>query len=195
MANIKRSGLGLVLAGVGVLAVGCATASEDQKLPTYSETRTERATATVVKIDQKTRQVSLKANQSGEVFDFVAGPQVKNLAQVQVGDQVVVEYVESIALEVKRVEGATPDLTVAEGAGSAEKGANPAGAVGRQVTISAVIVAIDKPNLRVTVRGPAGKERVLQAKDPKKLDAVKIGDIVVVTYTEALGVKLEKVAK
>ncbi len=192
MTDLKRSGLGVVLAGVGLLAAGCATGKPD-KLPTYTETRTEKATATVVAIDQATRKVTLKP-EKGEAFDFVAGPQVKNLAQVQVGDTVTVEYVESIALEVRRGDGTQPDVAVGVAGGAAKPGEKPAAAIGDSVTISAVIVAIDTATLRVTVKGPQGNVRVLQAKDPKKVAAVKVGDMVYVTYTEALGISVDKAA-
>jgi Cu/Ag efflux protein CusF len=193
MLNLKRNGLGLVLAGVGALAAGCATGKADLPLPTYSETSTTKATATVVAVDQATRKVTLKPEQ-GEAFDFVAGPQVKNLAQVQAGDTVTVEFIESIALEVRRNDGSQPDLTVTEAAGAAKPGEKPAGAIGQQVTVSAVIVAIDTTTLRVTVKGPQGNLKVLQAKDPKKVAAVKVGDMVYVTYTEALGISVDKTA-
>jgi len=42
-------------------------------------------TATVVKVDQKTREVTLKG-EDGEEFSFVASEDVKNLAQVKPGD-------------------------------------------------------------------------------------------------------------
>lgn len=193
MLNLKLNGLGLVLAGVGALSSGCATGKADLPLPTYTETNTTKATATVVAVDQATRKVTLKPEQ-GETFDFVAGPQVKNLAQVQAGDTVTVEYVESIALEVRRADGTQPDLTVTGAAGAAKPGEKPAGAVGQQVTLSAVIVAIDTTTLRVTVKGPQGNLKVLQAKDPKKVAAVKVGDMVYVTYTEALGISVDKTA-
>jgi len=193
MLNLKLNGLGLLLAGAGALSAGCATGKSDLPLPTYTETSTTKATATVVAIDQATRKVTLKP-EKGETFDFVAGPQVKNLAQVQVGDTVTVEYVESIALEVRRNDGTQPDLAVTEAAGAAKPGDKPAGAIGQQVTISAVIVAIDSTTLRVTVKGPQGNLKVLQAKDPKKVAAVKVGDMVYVTYTEALGISVDKPA-
>jgi Cu/Ag efflux protein CusF len=193
MLNLKRNGLGLVLAGVGALSAGCATGKSDLPLPTYTETSTTKATATVVAVDQATRKVTLKP-EKGEAFDFVAGPQVKNLAQVQAGDTVTVEYVESIALEVRRNDGTQPDLAITEAAGAAKPGEKPAGAIGQQVTISAVIVAIDTTTLRVTVKGPQGNLKVLQAKDPKKVAAVKVGDMVYVTYTEALGISVDKPA-
>jgi hypothetical protein len=190
MTNFKKSGLGLLLAGAGLLATGCATA-KPAPLPTYSETQTTKATATVVAVDQASRKVTLKPEQ-GESFDFVAGPEVKNLAQVQAGDVVTVEYVESIALEVRRNDGTQPDMAMSGVAAVAKPGEKPAGALGGQVTVSAVIVAIDSTTLRVTVKGPQGNLRVLQAKDPKKVAAVKVGDMVYVTYTEAVGISVDK---
>jgi len=192
MPNLKRSGLGLVLAGVGVLAVGCATGKSD-KLPTFTETNTTKATATVQAVDQATRKVTLKP-EKGEAFDFVAGPQVKNLAQVAVGDTVVVEYVESIALEVRRADGTQPELAMTSAAAGAKPGEKPAGSITDKVTISAVIVAIDTATLRVTVKGPQGNIQVLQVKDPKKLENVKVGDMIYATYTEALGISVDKAA-
>jgi Cu/Ag efflux protein CusF len=189
--TMKRNGLGLVLAGVGVLAVGCATSKADKPLPTYTQTNTTKATATVQAVDQATRKVTLKPA-DGEAFEFVAGPEVKNLAQVQVGDTVTVEYVESIALEVRRADGSQPDLTVTAAGGAAKPGEKPAGVIGQQVSASAVIMAIDTATLRVTVKGPQGGLRVLQVKDPKKLENVKVGDMIYLTYTEAIGISVDK---
>jgi Cu/Ag efflux protein CusF len=190
MTKLMKSGLGLLLAGASLLVTGCAT-TKPAPLPTYSETQTTKATATVVAVDQASRKVTLKPEQ-GESFDFVAGPEVKNLAQVQAGDVVTVEYAESIALEVRRNDGTQPDMAVAGAAAVAKPGEKPAGALGGQVTVSAVIVAIDTTTLRVTVKGPQGNLRVLQAKDPKKVAAVKVGDMVYVTYTEAVGISVDK---
>jgi Cu/Ag efflux protein CusF len=199
MTTMKKSGLGLLLAGAGLLTTGCAsntasaTASAGKPLPTYTETSTEKATATVQAVDVVTRKVTLKP-ESGEAFDFVAGPDVKNLAQVKVGDTVTVEYVQSIALEVRRADGTQPEVTVAAAAGAAKPGDKPAGAIGGQVTVSAVIVAIDTASLRVTLKGPQGNFRVLQVKDPKKLENVKVGDMVYATYTEAVGISVAAAA-
>jgi DNA-binding beta-propeller fold protein YncE len=83
-------------------------------------------------------------------------------------------------------------MGLAGAAATAKPGEKPAGALGGQVTVSAVIVAIDTTTLRVTVKGPQGNLRVLQAKDPKKVAAVKVGDMVYVTYTEAVGISVDK---
>jgi len=132
--------------------------------------------------------------ENGEVLDFVAGPQVRNLAQVHVGDVVMVEYTESLAIEVRRADGTEPTLTVASDAERAAPGEKPAGSVTGTVTASADIMAIDRQTNRVTLKGPAGNLRIVQVKDPKKLENVNVGDMVYATYTEALGVSVEKVS-
>ena len=179
----------LVLTGLA-LALSCATSKE---LPKYTDSQTVSATAVVQAIDLNTREVTLKG-ENGRVFTFVAGDQVKNLPQVHVGDTVKATYTESIAIEVKRVEGGTPDLSVAATGGSADPGERPAGNVARTVTASAVITGIDRTTNRVTLRGPSGNERVVQVRDPKNLDNVQVGDMVYATYTESLGIAVEQVA-
>ncbi|HET6413059.1 MAG TPA: hypothetical protein VFG53_13465 [Anaeromyxobacter sp.] len=193
MKSLMRIRLGLTLALSGLFLSACATSSENKPLPSFTETQTEKATATVMALNQVTREVTLKA-ENGEVFDFVAGPQVRNLAQVHVGDVVMVEYTESLAIEVRRADGTEPTLTVTGDAERAAVGEKPAGSVTGTVTASAVIMAIDRQNLRVTLKGPSGNLRIVQVKDPKKLENVNVGDMVYATYTEALGVSVEKVS-
>ena len=58
-------------------------------------------TATVLKVDQKTREVTVR-KQDGTEYSFVAGDAVKNLAQVKKGDVVTTEYVQAVALELRK---------------------------------------------------------------------------------------------
>ena len=188
--NARRRSIAVPLAlAVLALALSCATSKE---LPKYTDSRTVTATAVVQAIDLNTREVTLRG-EDGRVFTFVAGDQVKNLAQVRVGDTVKATYTESIAIEVKRVDGGTPDLSVAATGGSAAPGEKPAGNVARTVTASAVITDIDRTTNRVTLRGPSGNERVVQARDPKNLENVQVGDLGYATYTESLGISVETV--
>jgi Cu/Ag efflux protein CusF len=176
------------------LALGCATSKEGQAgaLPSYEEARTETATAVVKAIDQKTRRVTL-LEQDGTTLTFVAGPAVRNLPQVQVGDTVKVTYTASIAIQVKRADGTAPDVQAAAEVTRAPQGEMPAGAIAGVVTASATIVAIDRTTNRVTLRGPEGNFRLVQAKDPKNLENVQVGDMVYATYTESLGISVERI--
>lgn len=82
---------------------------------------TATVTATVVKVDQKTREVTLKG-EDGEEFSFVASADVKNLAQMKPGDVVTATYAEALAYEVKKGGETVAPATVVGGA-AAEPGA------------------------------------------------------------------------
>jgi hypothetical protein len=146
-------------------------------------------TATVVKIDQKTREVTLKRS-DGEEFTFVAGPEVKNLAQIKAGDVVTATYAEALAFEVHKGGEMVAPVTVV-GGGSAALGAQPAGAIARQTTVTVKIAAIDKSVPSVTFVGPGGGTRTVKVMRPEKLEGVSVGDTVTLTFTEAFGIKVE----
>lgn len=146
-------------------------------------------TATVAKIDHKTREVTLKTEE-GEEFSFVASDEVTNLAQVKKGDIVTVTYAEALAYEVmKGGQPMAPEMTVAGGA--AEPGMKPAGAIARQATVTVLITAIDPSVPSVTFKGPQGNTRTIKVLHPEKLQGVSVGDTVQITYTEALALKVE----
>ena len=76
------------------LAAGCAHSPTPLEL-----TETQKAVATVEAIDLTSRFVTLKAP-DGSSLVVKAGPEVRNLPQVKVGDQVVVSYQEALLAEV-----------------------------------------------------------------------------------------------
>jgi hypothetical protein len=119
----------------------------------------------------------------------------KKLEAIKVGDPVVGKYYEAIAFEVKKPGTATPGVTSQQAVASSQPGATPAGAAGEQITITATITAIDKKAHTVTIKGPEGNTETVKARNPKNLDAVKVGDLVEITYTRALALALDKSAK
>lgn len=149
-------------------------------------------TATVSKIDQKTREITVKAD-DGQKYSFVADPAVQNLAQVKKGDLVTVNYTEALVYEVKKGGKAGGDVTA--GAVAAPQGARPAGVVAAQATVTVKITAIDPKVPSVTVATAAGDRQTFKVKDPAKLHGVKVGDTVEMTYTEALALKVESKPK
>src|SRR6188768_1545100 len=85
-----------------------------------------RVTATVEAIDQKTRNVTLKTS-DGEKFTVTAGDDVRNLAQVNKGDIVTVEYGQALAVKLAKTDNKTRARTVTEGVQRAEPGQKPGG--------------------------------------------------------------------
>ena len=143
-------------------------------------------TATITAIDAKTREVTLKGPQGREAV-ITAGPEVKNFAQMKVGDEVNVKYVEALTLELKKGGGGTVGRTEKAGAEAAKPGERPAGAAGRQVKVIADVVNVDTQNQVVTLKGP--KRTVdLKVKDPQQLALIAKGDQVEATYTEAMAI-------
>ena len=152
----------------------------------------ETVTATVVQVNQKTREVTVKTK-DGKEHSFIAGDNVKNLAQVKKGDIITAVYTEAIAYEVRQ-HGATGVQTTTATA-AAKPGEKPAGAVAQQTTVTVLITAIDTKVPTVTFMGPRGNKETIKVRDPKNLNGVKVGDKVDITYTEALAIKVDEAQK
>ena len=150
--------------------------------------QTARISATITAIDPATRNVTLKGPQGREVV-VTAGPEVKNFAQMKVGDKVDVEYIEALTLELKKGGGMPVARTEKAGAAGAKPGESPAGVIGKQVTVVADVVAVDKEKGLVTVKGPK-RTMDLKVRDPAQLAMIAKGDQVQATYTEALAISV-----
>jgi hypothetical protein len=155
--------------------------------------QTVKLTATITAIDAVTRAVTLKGPQ-GREFTVTAGQEVKNFAQMKVGDQVNVEYVEALTIELKKGSSAPIARTEQAGAAAAKPGERPAGMAGRQVTITAEVVDVNPKTQVVTLRGPQ-RTVELKVSDPEQFKRVAKGDRVEATYTEALAIAVEPAKK
>ena len=98
----------------------------------------------------------------GQEYSFVAGDAVKNLAQVKKGDVVTAAYTEALVYEVKKGGKAAADTAVA--AGAAPSGAEPAGSIAQQTTVTVTIAAIDSKVPSVTFKGPPGNTRTIKVR-------------------------------
>jgi len=169
--------------------LACAT-SNQPKL-SREETQVASFRARVEAVDPQTRVVTL-VDVEGNRTTFRADEAVKNLPQVHVGDLVVGELMESLAVEVRPAsaeEKAAPQ-SVSELAAAAEPGQKPAGLFVRQVKALYTIESIDKVAGGGTLRDAQGGSHFVKVRDPAVLDRVKVGDPVVVTMTEALRIEV-----
>ena len=150
---------------------------------------TVKISATITAIDKATRDVTLKGPE-GNLLTVTAGAEVKNFDKLKVGDQVDLQYVEALTLELKKGGGAKVAMTEKKDAVGAKKGETPGGAVGRQVTVVADVVAVDPAKQVVTLKGP--KQTVnLKVRDPEQFKNIAKGDQVEATFTQALAVAVE----
>jgi hypothetical protein len=165
------------------------TATTAQEKPAIKNEALLTLDATVTAINQETREVTLQDSE-GESITFVAGDEVRNLAQVEVGDKLKVEYLQTIEIKVLSPEEAEVGAQQVVTGGRAEPGEKPAGAAISETTVVAVIEAINKENQTVTLKGPEGNSRTVKVRKPESLDKIAVGDKVMITYTEAMAVKV-----
>jgi hypothetical protein len=149
------------------------------------------AAATVVKVDQRKRVVTLK-NAEGDIFDVQVGEEVKNLPQIRKGDQVVATYYDSMAISVRKPGQAEPAIGTSDIVKTAKPGEKPGGLAASQTTVTATVVALNKKKGTVTLKGPGGKVLTVAAREPRRLEDVEVGDLIEVFYTEAVAIAVDK---
>jgi len=150
-------------------------------------------TANIEAIDPDKREITLKGP-LGNTATVAVDEQVKRLNEFKVGDDVTAEYFVAVAGELREPtadEKASP-LTVQEGAARAPQGTAPAAGGLRQIKAVTTVEGIDLPTQTATLKGPRGNYVTVRAQDPENLKKLRIGDTIVVTYTQALAVSLEK---
>jgi hypothetical protein len=132
----------------------------------------------------------------GDLTTIEAGPEVRNLAQVEVGDTLRVVYERTYIATLTDAEVASPLTDVAAAAVRAEIGEMPGGAVGTMSTIMVTIESIGPEGRSATFRGPDG---LLQAIDVQTEEGrefsrgLNTGDVVQLTFAEALAIMVEPV--
>jgi hypothetical protein len=175
------------------LLSACATPSGSSKPSGRTEQATQ-ARATVTAVDPATRTVTLRET-NGDELDVQVTDAVKNFDQIKPGDVVVVTYTEAVAWQVKPAGQGAPGASTTTSASTAKPGEKPAGTVGNTVMVTATITAIDLAKGTATITGPSGHSQTVKARDPNNLKQVKVGDLVDITYTEAVALAVEPAPK
>ncbi len=152
-------------------------------------------TATVTAVDMPNRLVTIEGPE-GNAAVIQVTEQVKNLPQVEIGDKVNIKYYLSAIVDVVKA-GGDVELGTTGGAAriSAPAGEKPAGAMGIEVTRRAEVVFVDPYQKFISFRSPDRGLRKISLKNSPDLQhylkELKKGDIVEVTYTEAMAISLE----
>jgi hypothetical protein len=145
--------------------------------------------ATVLAVNKSTREVTLRAA-DGDTTKLKCGPEVKNFPQIMKGDAVKVVYTETLTITVEPP--GTPGTTEETSTAVAKPGEKPHGGVVQKTTVRATIAAIDKAAGTATLQVADGTQHVVTPRNPANLDKVKVGEMVVITYTEGLAASVEK---
>jgi hypothetical protein len=150
-----------------------------------------RIQASVENIDAEKREVTLKGPQ-GNLVTLTATEAVERFDEIKVGDTVRAEYLTFLRAEFREPtaeEKATPLVVLAE-AGRAPKEVDPAGVVGAVVKAVVKVVAINTQGKKVAIQGPRGNFMILPVADEAVLKNLKVGEVVIMTYAEAVALSL-----
>ncbi|WP_421213294.1 hypothetical protein [Aeromonas sp. 600479] len=144
------------------------------------------AQAKVTAIDMASRKVSL-TNAAGEAFDIIAGEQVTNLANLTVGDTVALRYLQMLDLALIKGGAGVRQRIVEVAADKAGAGEKPGAGVARKVTLYGDVIAVDKAQQTITVKG-VDHTLMLKVHDPAQLALIAKGDQIKAVQTQAVGI-------
>ncbi len=178
----------LLVAGVSVSILSAQEeepAKQTQQPASAEMENVTTVTATITAIDKANRMVTLKGP-SGRTETITVPEEFKRFDSLKVGDKITARYAEAFALSMS--EPGQP-LTMSE----TEKAANVPGgsAISRKTNVRVQVKSIDKEDGTVTVVTPEGKDVTLNVDDKARLDRLKPGDQINVTYTEALLISVD----
>ncbi len=175
--------------GLAGCAMGGGSGTQAAK-PSVEAADVRTVTATVEAIDYETRLVTLRGADGKSVM-IHAPDEVRNLAQVKPGDRVTASYYEAAAIRVLAPGESTPGVGAATASERAKPGERPRGTVVDKMTVTSTVEKIDRGAGQVTLRLPDGKSDVVNVRDPAKLEGVKVGDLVEVSYMRAVSIRVE----
>ena len=185
----------LAIVAAGALAF-CAAAQQPAPPMMDSKAAADAVTITakVEAVDLQQRLVTLRGPMGRSVV-IRADDRVKNLAQVKVGDELVLKYVEAVSIELKKGSAGRMETSSSTGPMTAPPGAKPGMGAVNTMTMVANVERVDTVHSEVLLQGPQGRYVEVKVKDPAVMKNVKVGDSVQATYTEALLVEVVGPAK
>lgn len=194
---IPRAAHRLLLAGLCLGLFSTANAQEPKvtkPLPALGERVTVNLVAKVEALNLETRELRLKGP-TGSVVTLTVDPRVQRLAEVKVGDDLKVAYYVELAAELRpATEAEKKDpLTTHEEVLRLPDGKTPAGGGIKIIKAVVTVEGVDRAAQTVALKGPRGNWANVRVKDPAMFDSLRTGDTVIVTYTEATAVELQKV--
>lgn len=152
------------------------------------------ASAQVMAIDAAQRLITLR-REDGEFLQIKAGEEVRNFAQIAVGDKLRVKYAESLRATLLPAGAGAQAAEGVLAAGRAEAGAKPAGALGYAITVRVKIESIDRERDLVVFSMESGElvtHRIATPEGRKFVSGLKVGDAVQLDYSEGLALSIEK---
>jgi len=188
MSIIKYAGILALFLSFTIAQAGEEPA-EQVKISLFTS-QSVQITAVVEAIDHETRVVTLRGPEGNAVV-FTASEEARNLAQVKVGDIVSAEVIQSMRIEVFANDGMEPGRGEIAALGRTAEGEMPGVVAIDTQVITATVEEINIEANTFKLKGPDGIVEEFVARNPENLKKASVGDLVVITYTEAMAISVE----
>ena len=188
-----RNLLALSALAILPLTVGAQSVIDGVKLVgpgRFAGSLEETATLSVTSIDPATRIIGLK-RANGEPLEVVAGPEVKNLDQIKVGDNVVSRHTLALVMELIKGGNGIRERVESSDSGSSKPGEKPEAYSAKKIAFVADVKKVDKKKQVVTLLGATNNTVLLKIRDPEQLKLIKKGDQIEGVYAEAVLISVE----
>ena len=179
-----------------LFCVVAAWAGEDGAMmerPSISASQSMTVSAVVEAIDHETRVVTVR-KPDGEALTFTASEEARNLGQVDVGDVLIAEYVETVSIEVMANDGMEAGAGEMEAVARTEEGEMPGFMAMDATVVTATVEEINIEANTFKLKGADGTVNEYAARNPENLKRAMVGDLVVMTVTEAIAIVVEEQA-
>jgi hypothetical protein len=169
-----------------VLVAGSVAALAGQTKTIPGEMTT--VTATVQSVEMQTRTLTLR-KADGTHVTLVVPQSVERFPAIKVGDTVTARYYDNVVF--RKLNPGEKPVDSGAGAVTPAGGSRPSGTAAVQRTITTKITAIDEKIPSITFTGPNNWVYSTKVNDRATLKLVKVGDLVNITWTEALSITVE----
>jgi hypothetical protein len=148
----------------------------------------------ITALDRSSRAITVTGSDGGSL-EFIAGPDVRNFSQLKVGDTVSLDYRAAVALDLQPAGSAQVGVTSAQAGTVPIRGAQPGGVRSHTINIVTEVAAVDPVANTIALRGPRGNTQIIavEREDLRaKLPSVKRGDLLRISYTEAVALRIRR---
>ena len=192
----------LLLAVMATGLIGCGSDSEraasTAAVPASAQPETvvgeayAEAEATIEAIDAKTRSVTLRMADGKS--QTVEAPADVDLTALKKGDVVILGAYQRVSVRARPPGSAPLGVTREVATARSQPGETPGRVLAEATRVVSEVTAIDLAGNRVTLKAADGSLVTLDVKNPenqRKLQTLKVGDLVEIDVIEAVGVELK----
>jgi hypothetical protein len=153
------------------------------------ESEAKTVTASIEAVDKASRVVTLETA-AGTRIHVTAPPEMEGFTSLRVGDLVSARYFEAVVVHLVRPGSPAPSSEPAVRV--TRKDRVPGSETLSERTVRATITAVGTDTPSLTLKAADGREQTMAVTDGAQLEALKVGDVLDVTFYESRLVSVER---